>query len=156
MKHSKWSRRVCAIVAVCVLACVRPAFAQTLTTGTLSGVVADQQGAVLPGVTITATHEPTGTKYETVSGGDGRFQILNVRVGGPYTVVASLSGFKDQRSTDVSVGLGEDKSVEFKLQLATVSETITVSAAAPVIDTSRAGTASNVKSEVIEALPTIA
>src|SRR5262245_60223093 len=142
MNGTKWSRLVCAIWVSCALALsIRPASAQTLTTGTLSGTVADQQGGVLPGATVTATHEPTGTKYETVSGADGRYQILNVRVGGPYTVVASLSGFREQKQSNVSVGLGEDKSIEFKLQLATVSETITVTAEAPVIDTARAGTA---------------
>ncbi len=157
MNRTKWSRLVCAIGATLALVVsAGRAHAQTLTTGTISGVVADQQGAVLPGVTVTATHEPTGTKYEAVTDAEGRYQILNVRVGGPYTVSASLSGFRDQKSTDISVGLGSDKSVEFKLQLATVSETITVTAQSPVIDTSRAGTASNVRSEVIEALPTIA
>ena len=104
----------------------RPAAAQTLTTGTLSGVVADQQGGVLPGVTITAVHEPTGTRYETVTGADGRFQIPNVRVGGPYTVTATLSGFKDQKEANVNVALGEDRSLEFKMPLATVTETVNV------------------------------
>src|SRR5262245_13781535 len=125
MNRMKWSRLACATWACFALTfAIRPASAQTLTTGTLSGTVSDQQGGVLPGVTVTATHEPTGTKYESVTGADGRYQMLNVRVGGPYTILASLSGFKDQRQTDVSVGLGEDKSIEFKLQLATVSETI--------------------------------
>jgi hypothetical protein len=157
MKYSKRSRLACAIGAALALVLgARSVAAQTLTTGIISGVVADQQGAVLPGVTVAAVHEPTGTRYEAVAGGDGRFQIPNVRVGGPYTVTATLSGFKDQTQSNLNVGLGEDKSVEFKLSLATLTETITVTAESPVIDTARAGTAANVKQEVIESIPTIA
>src|SRR5581483_9306194 len=143
MKHVKWTRMLCAITALLMLAVSAGASAQTLTTGTLSGHAADQQGGVLPGVTVTAIHEPTGTKYEVITGADGRFQIPNVRVGGPYTVTAALSGFRDATERDVNVALGEDKSVEFKLALASVTETLTVTAEAPIIDSSRAGTASN-------------
>src|SRR5206468_6068135 len=112
MNCMKRSRLVCAIgvmLALCLAA--RPSAAQTLTTGTLSGVVSDQQGGVLPGVTVVAVHEPTGTKYETVSGADGRFMIPNVRVGGPYTVTAALGGFKEQKEANATVSLGEEKTL---------------------------------------------
>ena len=70
----------------------RPAMAQTITTGTISGSVVDPQGGVLPGATVVAVHTPTGTTYEAVTQGDGRFTMLNVRVGGPYTVTVKMSG----------------------------------------------------------------
>jgi hypothetical protein len=130
-------------------------FAQTVTTGTLSGTVVDQQDAILPGAPVTAVHQPTGTSYESVTGGDGRFQMLSVRVGGPYQVTARMAGFREQQLNDIYVGLGEDRAVAFKLPLATVTETVTVTAEAPLIDASRAGTASNVGSEALETLPTI-
>lgn len=57
---------------------------QNLTSGSISGVAVDPQGAVLPGASVEATHQPTGTQYSTVTDGDGRFLILSVRVGGPY------------------------------------------------------------------------
>ena len=60
-----------------------PAGAQTVTTGNITGTVTDAQGGVLPGATVTAMHTDTGTSYEAVTGADGRFNILNVRVG-PY------------------------------------------------------------------------
>ncbi len=143
---------------IMLLACFitpRLASAQALTTGSMSGVVVDSQGAVLPGASITATHQPTGTKYETVSDGEGRFEIFSVRVGGPYSVVATLSGFKDQTETVESVGLGENRGIEFKLAVAALTETVTVTAQAPQIDPTRAGTAANIRSETIQNLPSI-
>ena len=71
-----------------------PAAQAQVTTGSLSGLIEDESGGVLPGATVEAVHEPTQTRYAAVAGSDGRFMILNVRVGGPYTVTATLSGFK--------------------------------------------------------------
>ena len=147
MKHAKRLRPVCAIGAIlAVVLSVRPVAAQTLTTGHLSGVVADQQGGVLPGVTVVAVHEPTGTRYETVSGPDGRFQIPNVRVGGPYTITVSLSGFRELKDSSTTVSLGEEKTLDFKMPVATVSETVTVVGQSTFSET-RAGTAANVHAE---------
>ena len=53
------------------------------------------------GTSIAAVHEPTGTSYETVTESDGSFQLLNVRVGGPYTVTVTLQGFKTFTQTGV-------------------------------------------------------
>ena len=130
------------------------AAAQTVTTGNISGTVTDTQGGVLPGATVTATHTPTGTSYEAVTGADGRFSILNVRVG-PYTVAVDMSGFRPEKQENVNVELGAEKTVDFKLQIASVSETVDVVAEAPPIDLSRAGTADNISNQVKETLPTI-
>jgi hypothetical protein len=156
MKHVTKSRLALVVgVVLCLVLSAVPTSAQTLTTGILSGTAVDQQGAVLPGAAISATHEPTGTKYTAVTGGDGHFRIVNVRVGGPYTITASLRGFLDQAAGAILVALGEDKSVAFTLRAGSV-ESITVEAMSPAIDTMRAGAASNVSSQVIDALPTIA
>jgi len=114
--------------------------------------VTDAQGGVLPGATVVATHTETGTKYEAVTGGDGRYSILNVRVGG-YTLTANMSGFKDQKQDKVQVQLGAEQTADFKLQLATVSETVDVVASTPTIDLARAGTADNISNAVKESLP---
>ncbi|MBE3071985.1 MAG: carboxypeptidase regulatory-like domain-containing protein, partial [Acidobacteria bacterium] len=135
---------LCLALTLCVSAVLaQPMFAQTVTSGTLTGVVMDQQKAVLPGATVTAVHVPTGTTYETVTQADGRFTVLSVRVGGPYTVTAAMSGFKTEAQQSIVVGLGESRDVQFILQIQAVTETVTVTATAQVIDTSRAGTAAN-------------
>lgn len=146
--------RACLVLCAAFLAAV-PAAAQTVTTGSITGTVEDQQGGRLPGATATAVHTATGTSYNAVTQTDGRFSILNVRVG-VYTVKVTMPSFRDNEQKDLIVGLGEEKTVTFKLELAVVSETVTVTAESPVIDMSRAGTAGNISGEVKESLPTIA
>jgi hypothetical protein len=145
-----------ALVCTLIAGGVHTAAAQTITTGTLTGVVMDAQKAVLPGATVVAVHVPTGTTYEAVTQADGRFTMLAVRVGGPYTITASITGFRTQEQKNVMVSLGESRNVEFTLQLQAVQETVTVTAAAQVIDTTRAGTTDNVSTEALRALPSVA
>lgn len=144
-----------ALVALVVT--VAPAAAQNVTTGTLSGVVIDDQGGVLPGVDVTAVHVPTGTTYTAVTQGDGKFYFLNVRVGGPYSVTVKIAGFREQTQENVTVLLGEETPLEFKLQLETVTEEVTVTAESnPVFSGSKTGTSASVGNEVIQSMPTIA
>jgi hypothetical protein len=138
-----------------LIAWAQPGYGQTVTTGTISGIVADPQGGVLPGVTVTAVHQPTGTTYESVTDAEGRYTMLNVRVGGPYQVSAQLGGFRERQIGDIQVALGAEADVDFELQLATVTETVTVTAETLLIDPARAGTASNVSREALENLPTV-
>src|SRR3954467_4843316 len=151
------TKAVWSLAVACCLAllCAQSAAAQTGTTGNIAGMVTDAQGGVLPGATVVAVHTDTGTTYEAVTGVDGRYNILNVRVG-TYTITANMSGFKDQKLEKVQVQLGADQGVDFKLPLATLTETVDVIAGSPVVATTRAGTASNIGSAVIESLPTIA
>jgi hypothetical protein len=150
---SKAARSLAAVLCLVLLGAVASA-AQTVTTGNLSGVVTDAQGGVLPGAAIVATHTPTGTTYEAVSDSEGRFNILNVRVG-PYNVAVTMSGFRKDEIKDVAVALGETKAIPFKLQIETVAETVEVIAQSLLIDSSVAGTADNISNQVKEALPTI-
>ena len=141
--------------ALCLLTAVAAAAAaQTVTTGSLAGVVTDVQGGALPGASVVATHTPTGTVYEAVTDGEGRFNMLNLRVG-PYLVAVTMSGFRKEEQRDVPVTLGEQRSVEFKLPIESITETVEVVGLSSLIDSSRAGTADNVSTKAIETLPTI-
>src|SRR5687767_7104875 len=104
------------VVALCfALICAAPLSAQTVTTGNIAGTVTDAQGGVLPGAMVTAVHTDTGTNYEAVTGADGRYNILNVRVG-TYTIGANMSGFKEQKQDKIHVQLGAEQTADFKLQ----------------------------------------
>ncbi len=145
-----------AVLAMALVIGALPANAQGTTTGSVTGVVEAQDGSLLPGAIITAIHEPTGTRYTSVTREDGRFRILNVRVGGPYTIEAQLEGFMSREDRDLYVKLGDSLDLTFELSLDTVSETVTVVGTSnSLINPTKTGSTSNVSTEAIETLPTI-
>jgi len=153
MKHS-WFLFV--FVALCLTTVAPSICAQNVTTGSLTGTIRDSQGGVLPGVTVTATHTPTGASYEGVTQGDGTFTLVNVRIGGPYDVVANLPGFREAKKDGVIVNLGQSTSVDLTMQVGAVSEVVIVTAIASSVFTStNSGTSGNIEQGVIENLPTI-
>lgn len=141
-------------LAIMLMACSTLAFAQT--SSGISGVVKDSNGDALPGVVINAVHTPTNTRYSSVSRADGRYNLLGLRVGGPYDVTAVMTGFKTQEKKDIFLKLGENFNLEFTMAAESVEETLTVVASAnPIINPSRTGAFQNVTSESLEKLPTI-
>ena len=149
--------RLLAGVAVLAGACLGlPLSAAAQTTGTLSGAIRDQTGGVLPGASIVAVHTPTGTSYEAVTDANGHFEIPNVRIGGPYTLTATLSGFKDRAQNEIFVKLGTEAAVDFQMELQTVAEQITVTAEVnPIINPGRTGAGANLYRETMETLPSL-
>ena len=81
------------------------AFAQ-VTTSNIKGLVLDESNQPLPGANIVATHTPTGTVDGASTNIDGRYNMLNMRVGGPYNVTVSYVGYKEQSFSDVYLSLG--------------------------------------------------
>jgi len=145
-----------AAVAALALAWTPAAHAQGVTTGAISGRVTDSEGGALPGTTVTAVYTPTTTRYVVVTRPDGSYLIANVRVGGPYTVTASLEGFATQEKTDIAVRLGQELPVDFALEIGAIEETVTVVGEVDsLFSSSRTGAASNVGLEEIESLPTV-
>jgi outer membrane receptor for ferrienterochelin and colicin len=144
-----------AALALTLLVAATPAGAQ-VTTGSISGIVRSDDGNGLPGVAIVAVHVPTNTEYSATTNSEGRFRLVNVRVGGPYSLRAELDQFEPQEFSDVSVRLGEATNVEFKLGLEAVSEEIVVSSsAAEFINPNRTGSSSDLEFEQIQAFPTV-
>src|SRR5215207_5128715 len=88
-----------------IFALARVAAAQT-PTGSIDGVVVDTTGAVVPGVTVALTHEPTGVVREVVSDGQGLFRAPLLPVG-PYTVKATLAGFQTFETRGISLTIGQ-------------------------------------------------
>jgi hypothetical protein len=143
------------LVVACVFIALAPAAFAQITTGNIAGTVS-AAGEALPGVTVEAVHTPTGTRYDTISGANGRFVIPNARVGGPYKVTATLEGFSPFEATNIMVALGQTAEVPVNLALATVSEAITVTASVdPIINPNRTGSTTQVSEEQIQTLPTV-
>jgi hypothetical protein len=146
-----------ALVAGLALGAAPPAHAQG-TTASLTGTVLDENGDPLPGVNVVAIHEPTGTRYGAATGRNGRYTLLNVRVGGPYTVRASFVGFQTVEETGLRLALDEKQVVDFQLTPKTQElEEVQVIGrqAAQGIDDTQTGAATNVNEEQIDRLPTI-
>ncbi|MBI3492183.1 MAG: TonB-dependent receptor [Acidobacteria bacterium] len=149
-------RTITLLVFCALLWPVGRADAQGVTTAAVTGVVKDAQGAVIPGASVTAVHEPSGTNYEAVTQADGRFFIPGMRVGGPYTVSAALTGFRTEAKNNITLSLGVAQDLDFTLTVAAIAETITVTGASdPVFSSTRTGAATAVTREELATLPTV-
>ncbi|MSO34800.1 MAG: TonB-dependent receptor [Acidobacteria bacterium] len=137
------------------LAISAPAFAQgggASSTGTIQGRVSDAQGAVLPGVTVTATGPALITPQTTVTSETGNYRFPAVPPG-TYAVSYQLAGFNTLKRDGIAIGLGFTAQVNVELALATLQETVTVSGASPVIDTSTTRVQQNFKMEQLQSIP---
>ena len=148
------------LLLAALLALAAPAaHAQGTTTAAISGTVIDASGLGLPGATVLAVHEPSGTAYRAATRGDGGFDLRGLRVGGPYTVTVSFIGFADAVQRDLQLALTQTQTVNVTLaeDNAAIGEvTVTAEAAGSAISTDRTGASTNVGEEDIESLPTIA
>ena len=133
-------------------------FAQ-VTTSDIRGLVVDDQNAPLPGANVVAVHTPTGTKYGGTTNLDGRFNLLNMRVGGPYTVTVSFIGFQSQEVNDVFLTLGKTFQLDIGLKPDTEQlEEVVISGAgvSNVFGNDRTGAQTSVGRRELTTLPTIA
>ena len=129
--------KVIVLMLVALLATSAATSAQILS-GTVSGVVKDDQGGVLPGVLVTLQGADATQTYTTESNGDFRF--LNLAPG-LYKVTVVLPGFSTLVREDIIVAVGKTVELPITLKIAAVAETITVSGETPIVDTRATGTA---------------
>jgi len=126
------------------------------TTSELLGIVSGT--GLLNGATVTALHVPTGTKYSTTTRKDGRYNIANMRIGGPYTVTATNVGYKEQKQEEVFLTLGNAYKSDFVLVTneASLTEVVvsTKGKADKVFSRSRTGSAEIITRQQIDRLPT--
>ncbi len=127
-----------------------PAAAQE-QRGSIEGVVKDASGAVLPGTTVEARSGGSGV-LTTTSDANGNFRFPSV-LPGTYEVSANLSGFKPAKVSNIEVRLGSIKSVDFAMQLASVTEQVTVTAESPLVDVKQSGKSTNIRAEQVDLLP---
>jgi len=126
-------------------------WAQTTTTGELSGAVTDPSGAVVPNADVTLKSLDTGSVANGKSNGDGLYRFAYLQPGN-YTVSVSASGFQTTEKRIV-VALGASASSNFKLVVASGSTTVEVSGAPPSVETEDANLTANFNSKQMEFLP---
>jgi Carboxypeptidase regulatory-like domain/TonB-dependent Receptor Plug Domain len=142
-------RRLSFVLAV-LLAFAAPALGQ-LQGGNITGSVADEQGAVLPGVTVTV--RGLDATQTTTTDDNGQFRFLNLAPG-PYSITAALQGFATVVRDQIIVAVGRNVELPLTMKLAAVEETITVSGDSPVVDARATGTATNFTSDELTKIPT--
>ncbi len=146
-------RRLCAVaLAVLMPAAALAQGGGASTTGTILGRVTDSSDLILPGVTVTATSPSMIGPQTQVTGENGTFRFPAVPPGA-YTVTFELTGFNSVRREGIQIALGFNATVNAQLQIATLQETVTVSGASPVIDTSATSVQQNFKAEQLNSIP---
>ena len=81
----------------------------------MNGTVKSESGEAIPGATVVAVHEPSGTQYGTVTNDEGRFNLQGMRPGGPYSVKVSFVGYSTASYTDITLFLGESFNLNAQL-----------------------------------------
>ncbi|MBC7778383.1 MAG: TonB-dependent receptor [Phycisphaerae bacterium] len=148
-------KRLLGALAVIVLS-AHTLFAQ-VTGATITGQVTDDSGEGLVGVTIVATHTPSGTSYGAVSRADGRYTLANLRVGGPYTVSTTYTGYEGKKTEGIMLALGQKLPLEVSLKpsVTALGEVVVTATSDPVLNSERTGASTNISRQQIANLPSI-
>jgi outer membrane receptor protein involved in Fe transport len=143
---------ITALAVVCTLAgSAGPAAAQQ-TTGNISGRIVDDQGAAVPGVTVTGRNAQTGFMRTDVTDAEGIYRLTAVPVG-TYDLTAELQGFSRIESKGIVVNVGQTLDINLTLRVAGLQETVTVTGETPLIETSSSSVGGVVDVGRIESLP---
>ena len=156
MSHtSRWRVPLIHIGAVALLAIAcsaTPAVAQFVTTSSIQGTVTDETGAVMPGVTVTLTSPALQVPQMTeVSNGQGHY-VFTQLPGGVYKIRFELSGFQSMVRDDLNLTAGFAATVDMKLKLGAVEETVTVAGASPVVDVKTTGASTTLTPDMVNKL----
>ncbi len=141
----------CAWIVIALLAAVGSANAQQ-TTGIITGRVVDQQGAAVPGASVTALNTLTGFSRTGTSDAEGLYRLAALPVG-TYDLTTELQGFSTIDRKGIVVSVGQTITVNFDLALAAVTETVTVTGASPLVESTSSSVGGVVDVTTIENLP---
>ena len=134
------------------LALALPAHAQTTANGSLYGTATDQQGGVVPGVTVTATSPTVPGVYTAVTDAAGEYRLLDLPPG-DYTIVAELAGFARVVRTLIGVRAGLTLRVDLPMTVGGVGETIEVRQDTPLLEARNGAQAVNISGDLLRGIP---
>jgi outer membrane receptor protein involved in Fe transport len=140
------------VIAFCAVALSASPAAARQTTGNISGRIVDAQGAAVPGVTVSGKNTQTGFARTDVTDGEGVYRLTALPVG-TYDLSTELQGFNKIENKGIVLSVGQTLDVGFTLKLASVSETVTVTGASPLIETGSSSVGGVVDIGRIENLP---
>jgi hypothetical protein len=128
------------------------AYGQQANNALLVGVISDGTGAQLPGATVTATHVATSTAVDLVTDERGQYRTPPLRIG-EYELAVELDGFRRFVRRGLILNIGDVRNVDVTLEIGALSETITVEATPPPLNTSDSTVGTVITNEQIAALP---
>jgi hypothetical protein len=143
---------VSALALLCVSLAAVPVSAQYRAS--LQGTVTDPQGGVVPGATVTLTDKETNRTLETVTGDTGGY-VFTALAARTYTLTVELAGFKKKVLDDVRIIAEQANSINVALEIGVATETVTVTNAAPVVDTATANISGTVSAQQLQTLPSM-
>ena len=144
--------RVSLAIVALVLAAHGSAWAQAIAGSQLSGVVRDSSGAAIPGVEVTATKTDTGMVRTVFTGGDGAYALPNLPVG-PYQLKVVLQGFNTYIRDGIVLQVGSNPEVNVTLSVGAISEQVTVTANASLVETKNTGVGQVIDNQRVMELP---
>ncbi|MBI3941040.1 MAG: TonB-dependent receptor [Acidobacteria bacterium] len=123
-----------------------------VTTATVSGVVHDATGAVLPGVSISVDNTETGRTQTSISDDQGRYRVAGLPAG-QYQITASLPGFRRAVRQGIQLTVAQEVSIDLNLEVGEIAEEVTVRAEAPLVDTTVSSVSGVINSTQMTELP---
>jgi len=142
---------VAGVLLVLLAAASAPLSAQ-VGRASITGIVTDSTGAVIPGVAVKATHVATGVSYESATNEVGSYTISALPVG-DYSITYSASGFKTLVRSGITLTAGQIARIDPTLEVGQLVEQLTVTAEAPLLQTETAQSSESVTSQVFASLP---
>jgi hypothetical protein len=121
------------------------------STASVSGVVRDPSGGIVPGVTVTAKHDSMGQTRQAQTGAAGNYTITNLPIGG-YTISASASGFKTTVISGTTLQVNQQAQIDIVLEIGSLAETVSVTEASPLLQTASTTVGQVIENRSIESL----
>jgi len=134
-----------------VFSCAGGLLAQ-VSTGTVSGTTTDPTGAAIAGVKVTLRHLANGDKRELTSGASGDFTAAFLRIG-DYSLTATAQGFKSKTISSIPLSVDQTVSLRVDLELGSMTESVTVDASTPLIDSATSSVGQVIENKKIVELP---
>ena len=151
MRHAGKSALRVLCIALLLLVAARPSAAQSVS-GTILGTVSDSTGAVIAGAKVTILNEGTALTRTLVTDASGEYTAPSVPTG-RYTVLAEIQGFKALTLSNIEVGVDQRVRIDLKLEVGAMTESVSIQAETPLVQTSSSELGTTVGNEEIEALP---
>ncbi|MFO7668197.1 MAG: carboxypeptidase regulatory-like domain-containing protein [Bacteroidales bacterium] len=128
-----------------------------VTNSGMNGTVTSGSGEVLPGATVVAVHEPSGTQYGAVTNEEGRFNLQGMRPGGPYSVKVSFVGYSTASYTDITLYLGEsfNLAAQIRESAVEVAEVTVVGSKPSKFSTTKTGATTQISNDEMNSMPTV-